>query len=525
MTVALAGSGRRPLAGARVVGKADPAERLEVTVLLRGRGSDTFSQHIDRLGGGDRSMPHFGREAFARQFGSDQGEVARVKRFAGEHGLAVVFEHAARRTLILSGTVAQFNRAFKVDLKHFEHENGAYRGRTGPVYLPPELRDVVRAVLGLDNRPQADPHFRRQRAEAGLRPHAAAAAFTPPQLAELYDFPKGDGKGQSIGIVELGGGYRPSDLDTYFRNLHVTAPRVMPVSVDHAGNSPTGNPDGPDGEVMLDIEVAGAVAPGANIVVYFAPNTDAGFINAVAAAVHDTNNQPSVVSISWGAAEARWTEQAMMAMDEVFQDAAAMGVTICVASGDNGSGDGVGDGACHADFPASCPHALGCGGTRLQPEGGRITEESVWNDGPRGGAGGGGVSAVFGVPSWQQGLQVTRNGMARALKGRGVPDVCANADPQTGYQVRVDGIDTVIGGTSAVAPLWAGLIARINALKGNALGYLNPLIYRHAGGFRDITWGNNGEFSAADGWDACSGLGSPHGAALLDALDVPPRAR
>jgi kumamolisin len=331
----------------------------------------------------------------------------------------------------------------------------------------------------------------------------------------LYGFPQGTGQGTCIGIIELGGGYRPADLRTYFKRLGIALPKVSAVSVDHGKNQPTGKVNGPDGEVMLDIEVAGAVAPGAAVVVYFAPNTDAGFLDAVTTAVHDATNKPSVISISWGGPESTWTSQAMTAFDEAFQAAAAMGITVCVAAGDNGSSDGVNDGANHVDFPASSPHALACGGTSLQSAGGKITSEVVWNDGANGGAGGGGVSNVFPLPAWQQGLKVTAsNGVASALQLRGVPDVSGDADPQTGYDVRVDGTDTVFGGTSAVAPLWAGLIARINAGKGTTAGYINAQFYSNPSAFNDITQGNNGSFSAAAGWDACTGLGSPDGAKL-----------
>jgi len=156
---------------------------------------------------------------------------------------------------------------------------------------------------------------------------------------------------------------------------------------------------------MLDIEVVGAIAPQATIAVYFAPNTDAGFLDAVTTAIHDTANKPSVISISWGGPESSWTQQALTAFDSAFEAAAAVGITVCVASGDNGSSDGVADGADHVDFPASSPHALACGGTSLQVSGNAITVESVWNDGAQGGSGGGGVSASFALPPWQAGLE------------------------------------------------------------------------------------------------------------------------
>ncbi len=286
--------------------------------------------------------------------------------------------------MLLSGSVAQFNDAFGVDLQQFEHDGGSYRGRTGSIHLPDELNGVVTTVLGLDNRPQARPHFRARTPHGNVQWSAAAASagsFTPTELATLYGFPTGTGQGECISIIELGGGYRTADLKSYFSGLHVAQPKVSAISVDHGKNHPTGDSNGPDGEVMLDIEVAGAIAPGANIVVYFAPNTDAGFLDAITSAIHDTKNKPSVISISWGGPESSWTPQSMTAFDQAFQAAAAMGITVCAASGDNGSDDGVGDGADHADFPASSPYCLACGGTNLRGSGSSITSEGVWNNG------------------------------------------------------------------------------------------------------------------------------------------------
>jgi kumamolisin len=412
--------------------------------------------------------------------------------------------------------VAQFNRAFGVDLERFEHDGGSYRGRTGPVHLPDELHGKVEGVFGLDDRQQARPHF-RSRLQGNVHWRAASNSFTPIQIASLYSFPAGTGTGECIGLIELGGGYRPADLKTYFVGLGVPLPKVSTVSVDHGKNQPTGDANGPDGEVMLDIEVAGAIAPAAKIAVYFTPNTDQGFLDAVTTAIHDTTNEPSVISISWGGPESSWTQQSMTAFDQAFQDAAAMGITICVAAGDGGSSDGAtGD---NVDFPASSPYTLACGGTSLQASGDSITSETVWNDGTQGGATGGGISTFFPQPTYQEGLSATLTaGGTKPLTKRGVPDVAADADENTGYDVRVDGSNTVIGGTSAVAPLWAGLITRMNSANGKSIGYVNPLLYQHLMAFNDITQGNNGDFAAAKGWDACTGLGSPNGTKIASVL-------
>jgi kumamolisin len=524
----LGGSERTALPNARTLGPADQSERLEVSVIVRPQARDALEERVSRLARADRSMSPLSRESFAAAHGASTADLAAVKAFAQLHGLSVVQQHAARRTIVLSGTVAQFSVAFGVELKHYECPDGTYRGREGVIQIPEELGSIIEAVLGLDNRPQARPHFRMRapRRRGGskssptqhssfAKPSAAAVSYLPTQLAALYQFPQATAQGECVAIIELGGGFRPEDLATYFSGLGVAAPNVTAVSVDHGANQPTGDPNGPDGEVMLDIEVVGGIAAGANIAVYFAPNTDAGFLDAVTTAMHDTVRKPAVISISWGGPESSWTSQAMSAMDQAFQAAAALGITVCVASGDGGSNDGAGGNAPHVDFPASSPFALGCGGTSLRAARTKIGSEVVWNDGSTGGAGGGGMSTFFPVPSWQQGLAASTSAGARsALSGRGVPDVAGDADPQTGYSVRIDGTDTVIGGTSAVAPLWAGLITLANAVNGRATGYLNPLLYAHTSALRDITEGNNGAFEASPGWDACTGLGSPNGQEL-----------
>jgi kumamolisin len=375
----------------------------------------------------------------------------------------------------------------------------------------------------MDDRPQARTHFRyRDRATPKA---AAAVSYNPPQVAQLYNFPTTvNGAGQTIGIIELGGGYKTADLKNYFASLKITEPKVTAVLVDKAKNSPT-NANSADGEVLLDIEVAGSVAPGAKIAVYFAPNTDQGFLDALTTAIHDTTHNPSVISISWGGPESTWTAQAMTAFDSAAQDGAALGVTICAACGDSGSSDGVTDGNNHVDFPASSPNVLACGGTSLQSANGAITSETVWNDGAQGGATGGGFSVQFPEPSYQ----TSANIKPPTGGGRGMPDVSGDADPQTGYNVLVDGESLVIGGTSAVAPLWSGLIALLNQSLGKPVGFLQPQIYpfvppSSSDAFHDITQGNNGAFSAGPGWDAATGLGSPSGQNLLAALSAPAAA-
>ncbi len=409
-------------------------------------------------------------------------------------------------------------KAFGTKLAYYEAHGVRYRGRTGDLTLPATLAPSVMAVLGLDNRPVAKPHFRRRTRKPAAQ---TAGTFTPPQIAQLYNFPTNvNGTGQTIGIIELGGGYSATDLTNYFQQLGITEPTITAVSVDSGQNQPGGDADD---EVMLDIEVAGSIAPGANIVVYFAPNTDQGFHDAIATAANDTTNHPSIISISWGGPEDQWTEQSRTAMDAALQDAAQLGITVTVAAGDNGASDGETDGQLHVDFPASDPNVLACGGTTLVASGGAISSEVVWNDlSTNEGATGGGVSTVFAQPSYQTNAGVPMN--PQNATGRGVPDVSGDADPNTGYQVIVDGQSTIIGGTSAVAPLWAALIALVNQQLGKPIGFANPLLYQLAEStYLDITQGGNNAtagqpYQAGPGWDACTGLGSPNGMALISAL-------
>jgi kumamolisin len=493
------------------LGDVDGSLLLSVTVILRRRG--------DQPAISSPAVTRVSRAEFSQQFGADPKDLQAVEQFAHHHHLSVAEASIAKRRVVLKGTTKNLSKAFGTTLSQYKNTatNTTFRGRQGKLSVPDELNDVVMAVLGLDDRQVAHAHFRVISAAA-----AVATSFSPATVATLYNFPQGvDGTGQTIGIIELGGGYNTADLQTYFQGINLAVPSVTAVSVDGGTNSPGGDADG---EVELDIEVAGTIAPGANIAVYFAPNTDQGFIDAVTDAVHDSTRTPSVVSISWGGPEDSWTAQSRTAMDAALQDAATLGVTVTVAAGDDGSTDGAGDGKLHVDFPSSSTWALACGGTTLNVSGGQITSETVWNEtASNEGATGGGVSNEFALPSYQQNAGVPANPETNFV-GRGVPDVSGDADPTTGYQVVVDGQSIVVGGTSAVAPLWAGLIALLNQSLGTSVGFLQPKLYALAEGpFHDITSGNNddsglGFYSARAGWDPCTGLGSPNGAALLDAL-------
>jgi kumamolisin len=533
--VKLQGSVPAIRADVQSLGPAPADERCDVTVLVRPR--TPLAPHAHDVVPGKRA--YLTRAEFAARHGASEADFDAVAAFAQGAGLAILERRTAARSIVLSGTVGQVTAAFGTAIERVEHAAGISRRRTAPIQVPPALDGIVEAVFGIDDVPVAKPHFQfsRQDAQAALQaslplgaapPDAqATTGFTGVDMAKLYDFPAGlDGSGQCIAIIELGGGYRSADLTAYFKSLGLAAPQVTAVSVDGGRNSPS-LPSSADAEVMLDIEVAGAVAPKAAIAVYFAPNSEQGFVDAIAAAVHDDVRKPSVISISWGAPESAWTQQGLAAMDAAFQAAAALGVTVCCAAGDAGADDqnpdnGTPDGRAHADFPASSPYVLGRGGTRITVSGGAIASETAWNDDPASSATGGGVSDVFDLPAWQAHAGVPPSINPDRRIGRGVPDVAGNASPATGYQVRVDYMTFTIGGTSAVSPLWAGLVALLNQKLAQPAGWLNPLLYgplAGSGALRDIASGDNGGYTARAGWDACTGWGVPVGTRLLAALE------
>jgi kumamolisin len=516
--VRLEGSERAPLervAGARPV---DASQRAELTLVLR-RRAEIPAEIVE----GPTVLT---ADELAERYGADPGDIDLVRSELTGRGLEITEVHPGSRRVKVAGTLGELSGVFGVTLQQVsspEPKSGrmvTHRYREGALSVPAALDGVVQAVLGFDTRPQARPHF---------RPRAAATAGTsypPNQVADIYNFPAGTtGAGQTVAVIELGGGFASSDLDAYFGSLGVAPPSITAVSVDGASNNP-GDTSGASMEVNLDIDVIGAAAPGAAQVVYFAPNNgDQGFVDAISAAAHATP-APIAISISWGESEDSWTAQGRAAMDAAMADAAALGITVCAAAGDNGSGDAVDDGQVHCDYPASSPNALGCGGTKLlaDPATGQVSSEVVWNEtASNEGAGGGGVSDQYPVPYWQANAGVPARSSGSS-PGRGVPDVAGNADPATGYQIYSGGQAQVVGGTSAVAPLWAALVARLAEATGKRFGLLQPLLYAGVApgadvpGFRDITGGDNGAYSAGPGWDACTGLGVPDGTALLERL-------
>lgn len=412
---------------------------------------------------------------------------------------------------------------------------GAFHARTGPVNIPHELKDDITGVFGFNNhrilrRNPRFPHARAAQPSATARPW-----FLPQELGEIYKFPSADASKQAIGLLEFGGGVEQDDLTQYFAKIGQKQPNVQVAAVDGVNTNPAADPQS-TGEVMLDIEVAGALAGGAKVVVYFSTFDEKGLIDILSKVISDKANNPGVLSVSWGWDENQpfrhgilWSPAAIDHVNHSLLAMAHLGVSVCVSTGDDGSEAQVLDGHAHVNFPATSPYVLAVGGTTLHARkdssGQTSVNEVVWNDGSDDGTGGG-VSDLTPQPAWQKGI-VPNSINPGNFVGRAIPDVAANADPATGYFVMSGGKFGVVGGTSAAAPLWASLITRINAALGARMGNFNALLYAKygpGGVLRDITVGNNdtdgllnGHFAAGKGWDACTGWGAPDGEKLLAA--------
>ncbi|HTS36172.1 MAG TPA: S53 family peptidase [Candidatus Solibacter sp.] len=539
----IAGSERHPLAGSAPVAAVDPEKTIKLTIYVRPKKSDAEVPMLPEIG----HSPHELRRSVADEkilaaFEADPKSLQAVQKFAQANRLKVLESSKVKRSVLVEGKLSDAMRAFDVNLAIYEHPTkGRYRGRTGPVHIPASLEHIVEAVFGFDNRPMGRPLFKKAVPRSTARAARQANTYLPTDLVDLYDMPDGtDGTGQTVAILAFNGaigdtgevatgGYSPTQVADYFKKtLKITTPVSLTNVVVHGpGNQPGDGTQETDatGEVLLDICMAGGIAPKAKFFMYFTEFTEQGWVDCITSAVTATN-APSVISCSYGnpedgpKGEILWTKAAIKKVNEALQRAALAGITVCVASGDQGSTEELPDSRQHCDFPASSPWVLGCGGTRVIASSGVISRETVWNDGPDS-ATGGGVSQIFPVPSYQTGAGVPASVNPGHRLGRGVPDVASLADPETGVLVlSPDGSVQPIGGTSAAAPLWSGLVARLNQGLGKPVGFLNPVLYKSlsSGVLRDVTEGDNGAFKAGTGWDACTGFGSPNGTRLLTAL-------
>ena len=552
------GSKRPTVAEARLLSKSDPNQLIRVSVYAR-RNPHPSAAAIRSAESMSSELPgkrkYLNDAEFNSAFGADGADLDAIAKWAEESGLKVIDKSIPRRTVEVEGTIDAIQRAFGVELNEYHHDTmGRFRGRTGDVHVPADLYGVIEGVFGLDTRRVGHPRIRRSRLGLTAAKKTRATrkdvasqfpgAFLPTEVAQLYEYPADhDGAGQNVAIFAFNGqpdpdprgGYSLAALKTYFETvLGGKTPQITDVVVQGPGNDPgpdsqaSGNQGDSTGEVMLDMCVVGSVAPGAHIYMYFTEFTSKGWLDAVHRAITDENNI-GVISISYGNPEddpqGAWSKMGVKVVSQAFEAAMAKGITICCASGDDGSSDQVARGA-HVDFPASSPFVLGVGGTKLVATSSnppQIQSETVWNETMLNeGAGGGGVSAVFARPAYQSGVGVPPSVNPPHRIGRGVPDVAAVADPETGVVVmHIDGKHLEsIGGTSAAAPLWAALVARLNQGLNARSGFLNPVLYERfpKGVLRDITVGDNGAYSAGQGWDACTGLGCPRGRQLLAAL-------
>lgn len=544
----LAGSERRVRKGATRVGPSDPAETVLVSLYVRRQPGAPPLPTLDSYTAKNLGQRvNLSRSEFAERYGASPADLQVVADFAKAASLTVVETDPARRLVQVSGSVAQVSKAFGVDLANYRSAQETYRGREGAIQLPDAVAGVVEGVFGLDNR-------RMARRMGGVGTTPAPVPVTPPQLAQAYNFPSPaqGATGQAIALLEFSGpkainptcGFVQSDIDGYIKSLNGSTGTLKSTNVvvvtmmGSNGNVPGGENDL---EVALDIEMVVSVAQNAKVIAYFAPMTEAGWVDAVSAIVHDTLNKPTILSISWGwpeleadalATEAwpfEWTQQAFTQMTQAFQSAAAIGMTVLVASGDHGTDCGQQDGMAHVLYPGSDPGVVSCGGTVVNSLSPLV--EDTWNNfngaNGSGGATGGGISYLSPVPSFQANANVPPSVNPDHHQGRGVPDVAGNASPSSGYVLLLQGQSTApVGGTSAVAPLYAALVALVNASLGTNVGYLNPTLYNLGTGsvFRDINDGVGNAvppapgYHSGSGWDACTGWGSINGAALLAAL-------
>ena len=513
------GSRLEPLSGADTLPPKPSTGHVTLHLRARAPGDDFDRVLADVLDG--RCAP-LSRKEFSKRFGASRGDIDRVRSWCEHHRFSVTMVSVSRRIVRLQGPGAKLARAFGVDRVRYRLDDTTWNSYVGSLYVPEELAGIVIGVFGFDDRPD----IRRNREHESLEESEAQAeapplGYTAPEVARMYDLPDDlDGRGEAVGVIALGGGYFESDMAAYFDALDIPRPKIRDVSIQGMTNDPTGPTHEYDGEVTGDVQTVAALVPKARITVYFAPNTAGGFFEAVATAVHDARTANTVLSISWGNPEPSWRRGMIHAFDRVLQEAVVLGVTVCCSSGDWGAMAEPGDTVPHVNFPGSSPHVLACGGTTLRGRCCRIGSEVVWHN--ETGASGGGVSEVFERPAWQAGHRVPRT--REGFEGRGIPDVAANGDPKTGYRILGRGRWVVGAGTSASAPFWAGLIARINQARGRPLGLPAPALYdrydalRAEGALTSITKGDNGTWRARKGWDCCTGLGTPRGRPLRDAL-------
>jgi kumamolisin len=520
--VPVAGSYLAPVKGYLVTVEAIEDELEAIVVLRRQTTIQAPAAPASAKGSRDPGRPALMRADFVKFYGASETDLQRVATYANEAGLTIVeqWTSLATRALALKGPFTKFEAAFAVKLAVYKSDAGdCYVGRNGPVFVPTALTGIVEAVLGLDTRQVG---FRCTRILGNVR----ANLPKPPDVAKQYNFLDVTVKNQCIALLEFGGGYYQADIDAYFKALQRASPNIVEVDISGQSNNP-GIDQTCDKEVTMDVCIAGSVAQGATLALYFSRLTELGWYRAVSACLADTKNDPSVISISWGAPELgqskSWSSGGMAAMSKLFQDAARLNITVVAAAGDYGSDCLAGDRMAHVEYPASDPSVIGCGGTVIANFAQAPAVEVPWTHSVSANgvtASGGGISDIYPVPAFQRTVSLP-DSVNTGQTNRGVPDIAGYAAPAFAFVYNGQAFEAA--GTSLVAPLYAALFAQLNASLGKPIGFITDKLYSFAGTtvFRDMTGGLSNSvnyaagYRAGAGWDAVTGLGVIDGKALL----------
>lgn len=536
---------------AQLLRAADPAQALNLSIGLRPNAAADLESLLRAMyTPGSAQYHHYLTSAeFNQRFAPTAGQVQQVVSFLQSQGLTVQDVASNHLLIDATGTVTQAQQAFHVQINTYQYDDRVFYANAQVPSVPAALQTIISSIGGLDNSVRYQPLVQSASAtsQQTLRPHASPSGYGPNELATAYDTAPLtsaglQGQNQTVAIFELDG-YQAGDIQQYFQNYNLGTPAISNVLVDGAKGSAGQGAI----EVELDIEVVGAIAPRARQVIYEGPNTTQGLNDTYNRIV--TDNKAQVVSTSWGLCESSTGSAELMTLDTIFKEAAAQGISIFAAAGDAGAYD-CGDSNLGVDSPADDPYVTGVGGTNLQLNtNNTYGSESVWSDatntgrGPKGDGGGGGISSSFALPDWQGGIGVINSyssgqpcGAPSGQYCREVPDISADADPNSGYAVYCTvssaGCSSsgwiVVGGTSAAAPFWAGSSALINQYLQSqnlaSFGSANPALYgiynaqQTAPAFHDVTAGNNLYYPATAGYDMASGLGSPDVANLAKDL-------
>lgn len=500
------------------LGHKNGSDAIQLAVTLPYRNQGDLQTLLQNLYDPNSSMYHhfLKPQQFSDEFGPTQQQSDQVANFLRQSGLNVTSVSADHAVIDVVGTSAQVEKAFNVTLNNYQNNKGqVYYANEQAPQIPSELSGLVQSVT-LNNEPLWHTHLNTNvTANVGSGP---AGGYTPAELRGAYDVNPlisggYTGSGQNVAVFELDG-YVASNVSTYVSNYSLGSPAPKNVLVD----SYNGSAGQGEVEVELDIEVINAIAPKAQVYVYEGPNSSAGVIDTYKKIA--TDNIVKVTSSSWGQCENESAQSDINSEDSIYQQMAAQGQSIFSAAGDTGAYDCRDQSTLlNVDNPADDPYVTGVGGTNLTITGSGssagYSSEHVWNDSASS-AGGGGISTIFTKPSYQTGTGTTNS---YSNGKRQVPDVTGNADPNSGYSIYSQGTWTVVGGTSAAAPLWAGIATLNNAYaaangKSN-LGQANPTLYRMFNttqtyaAYHDITSGTNRYYPATTGYDQASGIGSP----------------